>query len=43
LFDDIYKTLFDFGFRYHGNFEQLLSPHTNEILQADAIFIKEAT
>jgi FkbM family methyltransferase len=41
LFDDIYKTLFDFGFRYHGNFEQLLSPHTNEILQADSIFIKE--
>jgi FkbM family methyltransferase len=39
LFDDVYKVLLNAGFRYHGNFDQLLSPHTNEILQADAIFI----
>ncbi|MDB5143826.1 MAG: hypothetical protein JWQ66_2539 [Mucilaginibacter sp.] len=39
LFIDIYRTLTQLNFRYHGNLEQLLSPHNGEILQADAIFI----
>ncbi|MDB5088618.1 MAG: hypothetical protein JWR09_2612 [Mucilaginibacter sp.] len=39
LFDDIYRLMTDLGFLYHGNFEQMLSPVDNRILQADAIFI----
>jgi FkbM family methyltransferase len=42
LFDKIYQTVTKLGFTYSGNFEQLLSPVTNEILQADALFIKKA-
>lgn len=41
LFDQIYMTLKDMGFKYAGNYEQLYSPVNNEVLQADAIFIKE--
>ena len=41
LFDKIYQTVTKLGFNYSGNFEQLLSPATNEILQADALFIKK--
>jgi FkbM family methyltransferase len=41
LFDKIYQTVTNLGFRYGGNFEQLLSPITNEVLQADALFIKK--
>ena len=41
LFDKIYQTVTKLGFNYSGNFEQLLSPATNEILQADALFIKD--
>jgi len=41
LFDDIYHMLKDMGFTYHGNYEQLHSPVTNEVLQADAIFVKK--
>jgi len=40
LFDVIYAKLTGMGFQYIGNFEQLLSPKNNEILQADAIFKK---
>lgn len=40
LFDDINSILKELGFSYAGNFEQLLSPINNEILQADAIFVK---
>jgi hypothetical protein len=40
LFHDIYEMLSKLGFTYHGNFDQLPSPVTGEILQADAIFIK---
>jgi FkbM family methyltransferase len=39
MFDNIYQTLTLLGFSYNGNFEQLLSPVTGEILQGDAIFI----
>ncbi len=40
LFDDIYEILKNLGFSYAGNVEQLRSPDTNRILQADAIFIR---
>jgi FkbM family methyltransferase len=40
LFDGIYLMLKELGFKYAGNYEQLYSPINNEILQADAIFIK---
>jgi FkbM family methyltransferase len=40
LFKEIFEMLSDLGFSYHGNIEQLISPVNNEILQADAIFIK---
>ncbi|MEJ7678570.1 MAG: FkbM family methyltransferase [Segetibacter sp.] len=40
LFHTIYKLLFTLGFKYSGNYEQLISPEDGSILQADAIFIK---
>lgn len=40
LFDSIYRQMLNMGFHFHGNYEQLLSPLNNEILQADAIFLK---
>ena len=40
LFDDIYKLLCSMGFKYSGNYEQLISPDDGSILQADAIFLK---
>lgn len=43
LFDQIYTTLKALGFKYTGNYEQLYSPLNNEILQADAIFIKQVS
>jgi len=39
-FGHIYSVLLDLGFKYVGNYEQLHSPVNNEILQADAIFVK---
>ncbi|MBK7105837.1 MAG: FkbM family methyltransferase [Ignavibacteriae bacterium] len=41
LFNDIYTYLVEKGFNYYGNFEQLIDPHNGQILQADAIFIKQ--
>lgn len=40
-FDSIYLILKSMGFRYHGNLNQLYSPIDGEILQVDAIFIKD--
>jgi len=40
LFDEIYNTIISLGFRYIGSLDQLRSPRTNAILQADGIFIK---
>jgi FkbM family methyltransferase len=39
LFNEVYTELYNLGFSYHGNLEQLTSPATNEILQADCIFV----
>ncbi len=41
LFDDIYNDLVKLGFRYHGNFEELLSPINGAVLQSDGVFIKQ--
>jgi FkbM family methyltransferase len=40
LFDDTYEIFKNLGFTYAGSVEQLRSPVTNRILQADALFIK---
>jgi FkbM family methyltransferase len=40
-FNEIHRFLYKHGFYYKGNFEQLYDPQSNEILQADAVFIKE--
>jgi len=40
LYDGIYFLMKELGFRYAGNYLQLRSPVNNEILQADAIFLK---
>jgi FkbM family methyltransferase len=40
LFDITYEIFKNLGFSYAGSVEQLRSPETNRILQADAIFIK---
>jgi FkbM family methyltransferase len=42
LFNEIYGMLLNKGFDYAGNWEQITSPETNQILQADGIFIKQA-
>jgi len=38
LFDDVYRMLYERGFRYRGNHNQLHSPHDGRVLQADAFF-----
>lgn len=40
LFDKIYEILKELGYTYAGSIEQLRSPESNRILQADAVFIK---
>jgi len=40
LFDEIYNTIVSLDFRYVGSLDQLRSPQSNAILQADGIFIK---
>jgi FkbM family methyltransferase len=40
LFDKTFQTFKEMGFKYMGSIEQLRSPETNHILQADAIFVK---
>lgn len=41
LFDDVYQYLRSRGFSYRGNFDQVVSVTNGEVLQADAIFIRE--
>ena len=38
LFDDVYRMLYERGFPYRGNHNQLLSSHDGRVLQADAFF-----
>ncbi len=42
LFDEVYEMLNDIGFSYAGSSEQLRSSESNQVLQADAIFINKA-
>lgn len=42
LFEGINKMLNEIGFFYAGSIEQLRSPETNQILQADAVFIRRS-
>jgi FkbM family methyltransferase len=41
LFADLFEEFRKMGFNYAGSIEQLKSPGTNQILQADGIFIKQ--
>lgn len=41
LFHDVYMMMYNHGFRYHGNISQMLHIDTGEVVQLDAIFIKE--
>ena len=41
LFEDLYEYLVKKGFRYVGSVEQLVSPKNQQILTADAVFIKK--
>lgn len=38
-FRELYYTLSDYGFDYHGSLEQLIDPKTGAVLQQDAIFV----
>lgn len=38
LFDDIYRVLFEMGFSYRGNAEQMARKSDGRIVEADAIF-----
>jgi FkbM family methyltransferase len=40
LFHEVYQFLYEQGFNFSGNFDQLHDPATNRILQADAIFTR---
>jgi hypothetical protein len=39
LFRDVYDLMLQYGFRYAGNLDQLLSPADRRVLQADAVFL----
>jgi hypothetical protein len=41
LFHDVYTMMYERGFRYHGNLSQMLHAETGEVVQLDAVFIKE--
>lgn len=41
LFHDIYMMMYERGFRFHGTLSQMLHPLTREVVQIDAIFVKE--
>ena len=41
LFHDVYTMMYEQGFKYHGNLSQMLHADTDEVVQLDAVFIKE--
>jgi hypothetical protein len=41
LFHDVYEKMYNLGFRFRGSLAQMLHPQTGEIVQTDAIFVKE--
>jgi FkbM family methyltransferase len=40
MFDSLYKTLTELGFRYSGNMDQLNSPLNGSVVQCDAVFLR---
>jgi FkbM family methyltransferase len=42
LFHDVYEKMYNLGFRFRGSLAQMLHPVTDEIVQTDAIFVKES-
>jgi FkbM family methyltransferase len=38
-FHNLYTQLYELGFEYHGNVDQLCNPHNGELLQADGLFV----
>jgi FkbM family methyltransferase len=40
LFDDLYRLLVSWGFRYHGSLDALTSPTDGRVLQENSVFIK---
>jgi FkbM family methyltransferase len=41
LFHDVYEKMYNLGFRFRGSLAQMLHPVTDEIVQTDAIFVRE--
>jgi FkbM family methyltransferase len=41
LFHDVYQAMYRHGYRFRGSLAQMLHPETGEIVQTDAIFVKE--
>ena len=41
LFHDVYSEMYQRGYRFRGSLAQMLHPETGQIVQTDAIFIKE--
>jgi FkbM family methyltransferase len=41
LFHDVYEEMYRHGFRFHGSLAQMHHPATGEVVQTDAIFVKE--
>jgi FkbM family methyltransferase len=41
LFHEIYTKLYNHGFKFRGNLAQMLHPVTGEVVQVDAIFVRE--
>lgn len=41
LFHDVYEKMYNLGFRFRGSLAQMLHPTTDEIVQTDAIFVRE--
>jgi FkbM family methyltransferase len=41
LFHDVYEAMYGHGYRFRGSLAQMLHPDTGEIVQTDAIFVKE--
>jgi hypothetical protein len=40
LFDEVYRTLTGWGFRYAGSLDQICSPQDRRPLQADSLFVR---
>lgn len=41
LFHDVYSAMYAHGFKFRGNLAQMLHPQTGEVVQVDALFVKE--